>query len=211
MLAGLRFLRRDRVLWAIATTAAVLNFLGAPIGAVLLPVYGREVFGTDGARELGVALAGFGGGALVAALLFGAVGHRLPRRALFVDGLGSLCLPMFALAARQGVIGTAAAMLVFGLAVGAVNPLIGTVMHERVPANLRARVFGAVGVCARIAAPLGVLLGGVLTEALGLGSVLLMVASGLALTAATLVVNPALRMLGGTGPPGNESPDVRDP
>ena len=187
VLDGLRFLHRDRLLWAIATTAAVLNLLGAPIGAVILPVYGREVFGADGAHQLGVALVGFGLGALVAALLYGAVGHRLPRRAVFVGGLGVLCLPMFALAATPGLVGT--------MATGAVNPLIGTVMQERVPPELRARVFGAVGACAHIAAPVGVLLAGVLIEGLGLRVVILIVAGGFAVTTATILVNPALREL----------------
>ncbi len=193
ILAGLRFLGGDRLLRALATTAAVLNFLGAPLAAVVFPVYAREVFGRDGAGELGVALAGEGIGALVAALLYGAIGHRLPRRATLLGGLVVASVPMGILAATPQLAGTTAALMVLGLATGMANPLLGTVLQERVPPELRARVFGAVLASALVAAPLGMLLVGSLLEALGLRAVLLIIAAGFGVTTLSMLVNPALR------------------
>ena len=193
VLAGLRFLGGDRLLRALAITAAVLNFLATPLGAVVFPVYALEVFGRDGAGELGVALAGEGIGALVAALLYGAIGHRLPRRATLLGGLVVASVPMGILAATPPLAGTTAALVVLGLATGMANPLLGTVLQERVPPELRARVFGAVLASALVAAPLGMLLVGPLLEALGLRAVLLIIAAGFGVTTLSMLVNPALR------------------
>lgn len=52
-----------------------------------------------------------------------------------------------------------------GLAAGMLNPIIGAVAYERVPARLQARVFGAFRSSAWIGIPFGSLLGGTLTEA----------------------------------------------
>ena len=53
---------------------------------------------------------------------------------------------------------------------GPLNPIIGAVEFERIPQNMRGRVFGAVTAGAWIAMPLGMLLGGVFTERLWLDS-----------------------------------------
>ena len=50
---------------------------------------------------------------------------------------------------------------------GPLNPIIGAVEFERIPPNMRGRVFGAITSGAWVAMPLGMLLGGILTESLG--------------------------------------------
>ena len=72
-----------------------------------------------------------------------------------------------------------------------------TVMQERVPAELRARVFGAVVATALVAAPAGVLLAGVLADLLGVQVVIGAIATGMLLLTVPMVLNAALRDLGG--------------
>src|SRR5205823_11204689 len=79
---GLRFLRRDPVLLSLAVSLAITNFLGNSAFAVLLPVYAKETYGR--ATVLGLLAAVWGAGALGGAAAFGAIGHRLSRRALWV-------------------------------------------------------------------------------------------------------------------------------
>ena len=55
-----------------------------------------------------------------------------------------------------------------GLAAGALNPIIGTVLLEEVPPSMRARVSGAVSAGAWAAMPVGALAAGVLVEQVGL-------------------------------------------
>jgi MFS family permease len=61
---------------------------------------------------------------------------------------------------------------VAGLAAGSINPLIGTVALERIPAGMRARVRGSMGAGAWAAMPIGALAAGVVVEQLGLTTTL---------------------------------------
>ncbi len=79
---GLRFIWNDRLLRSIVGTVAITNLFESPIFAVILPVYVQQGLGS--AVSLGVLIASVGGGALVGALVFGALGPRLPRRLTFV-------------------------------------------------------------------------------------------------------------------------------
>jgi MFS family permease len=76
-----------------------------------------------------------------------------------------------------------AALAVGGLAAGPLNPVLGAVGYERVPARLRGRVFGAITAGAWAAIPLGTILGGIAVETLGVQTTLL--AIGLAYVAVT--------------------------
>jgi hypothetical protein len=55
-----------------------------------------------------------------------------------------------------------------GLAAGALNPMMATVMYSEVPDGMRARVFGATTAGVAASMPLGALLGGLAVEQLGL-------------------------------------------
>src|SRR5262249_12274930 len=85
VMEGLRFLRRDRALWTLLVLAAILNFVGAPLFSVVLPVYVKEHY--DSARDLGFLVAGFGAGAILSAVAYGVLGPRLPRWATTVTML----------------------------------------------------------------------------------------------------------------------------
>jgi MFS family permease len=64
-------------------------------------------------------------------------------------------------------------VLISSMGAGPLNPIIGAVEYERVPKNMRGRVGGAVSAGAWSAMPLGMLIGGVLTEQLGVRPMLL--------------------------------------
>jgi MFS family permease len=197
IVAGLRFIRRERLILTVAATVAVTNFLESPLYAVALPVYVKRTFGS--AVDLGVLMAAVGGGAMVGAIVFGALGARLPRRATFTAAFIVLGLPYWALAALPPLAVAAVALVVAGLAAGPINPILATVNQERVPAELRGRVFGTITALAYVATPLGVLLGGYAVEWLGLRATIAAIAAGYLLTTLTLLVNPALREMDARG------------
>ncbi|MBP8047316.1 MAG: MFS transporter, partial [Anaerolineales bacterium] len=58
----------------------------------------------------------------------------------------------------------AASVLITSMGAGTLNPIIGAVEFERIPPDMRGRVFGAVTAGAWMAMPFGMLLGGLLTE-----------------------------------------------
>ena len=187
---GLRFIWSRRLIRAIVVTVLITNFLDAPF-AVVMPVFAREAFGS--AADLGVMYGTFGGFALVGALVFSALGHRLPRRHTFV-GCFSVAPVMYLLLATLPSFPVALfALALFGLAAGPINPLLGTLQFELVPAELRGRVYGAITAGAWAAIPAGVLLGGVVVDAVGVSATFLGI--GLCYFAVTTYgfFNPAFR------------------
>lgn len=190
---GLRFIRRDPLIFAIVSTIMVTNFLDAPLFAVVMPVYVKQSMGS--AVNLGLIIAGFGAGAMLGTLIFGAIGHHLPRRMTFALSFIVVGLQFFFLALLPPLGFIILAFAVLGLASGPLNPIIMTVMQERVPAELRGRVFGTMTAGAYLAVPLGMLLTGYMVELTSVRTTLLIQASIYLAITLSLLINPALRQM----------------
>ncbi len=188
---GLQFVRHSRLILAIVLTIAVTNFLDSPIFAVIMPVYAKQIYGD--ATRLGLLLSIFGAGAVVSGLAFGVIGHRLPRRATYLTVFILVGLPFWVLALTPPFPIALAAMFCCGLAAGPINPILMTVFQERVPAEMRGRVGGMIIAIALVAAPLGMLLAGLLVERLGLTMTLLLIAGCYLLVTLGQIFTPALR------------------
>jgi len=187
---GFRYIGQDRLTRAIVLTVMVTNFLDAPLFSVIMPVYAKRVLGS--AVDLGLMVSAFGGGAVIGALGFGIVGHRLPRRAVFVACFIVLGLPFWLLASLPPFPATLAALVVSGVASGPINPIIYTVVYERVPRAMLGRVFSAVTAGAFLAIPLGVLIAGYLIDALGIQITMIGVAASYLVVTLSLTLNPAM-------------------
>lgn len=188
---GVRFILRDPVLLAIISTVLVMNLLDQALVAVVAPASIKQVFHSP--LPLGWMYGAFGGAAFVGTLIFGAIGHRLPRRLTF--GIGStiggatrfwiLLVPVLPLLIVVHAIA--------GLGVAPSNPLIDTILQERVPPEMRARVFGTTTAGAYIGIPIGSVLGGFLVTWIGIQNTLLAMGALYLVTTLSLLVNPALR------------------
>jgi MFS family permease len=169
---GYEFLLRTRLLLGVVLMVMLTNGLDQGWGAVLLPVHAQE--NLDGPRDLGLLVAVMGGCALLGALLYGAVGHRFPRRALFTVAFMICGLPRYVAAAWfDTTLPLAVTMAVAGLGAGMLNPILVTVVHERVPEELRSRVAGVNTAGVLMTTPLGGLAAGFLIEQASLTAALL--------------------------------------
>lgn len=178
--AGIRFLHHRPLLRNLVLMIVVTNCFDAAGITVLMPAYASTV-GADGAI-FGVMVAVFSGGALAGAGLFTWLGQRWPRRpVLVISFLLAGAPPYLAMAAGVPVPVLLAVLAVAGLAAGSINPLITTVLYERVPRELRARVLGAMTTGVSLGLPLGSLGAGVAVTAAGLVPVLLSVGAVYAL------------------------------
>ena len=191
LLAGLRFLRGDRLLLALAVGLSVTNFLGGPTFAVILPVYVRETFGE--ATALGLILAAFGAGSLLGTLAYGAVGHRFPRRALWIGAYAVAALPLWTLPLTTSLPIILAVYAFDALIGGPLSPLGVTIRHERIPAHLRGRVFGLFSAIATAMSPLGMLAAGGAIEGFGLRPTMVALGAAYLLVALGMLLTPALR------------------
>ncbi|WP_262281975.1 MFS transporter [Micromonospora sp. MA102] len=182
--AGVRFLVREPLLRAMVLLVLVTNLFDATKSNVLMPVVATRDLG--GAAAFGLLVGAMGGGALVGSLIFSAIGHRLPRRATFVTAFAVCGAPPFwALAAAPPLPVIAAVCVVSGLAAGAINPLIGAVELERIPATMRARVYGVIGAGAWAAMPVGAAGAGLAADRFGTTVTLVAIGAGYLLVVLT--------------------------
>lgn len=171
---GFRFVRHDALLMAIVTMVVLTNLLDQALFSVLMPVWADERYGS--AAPIGLVAGAMGAGALVGSLVMSRIGERLPRRRTYAFAFLLGAVPrIFVLVLPIGLTGIVVVNLLGGLLIGAINPLLGAAEYERAPAEMRARVLGAVGGLAWAGIPLGGLLGGWLASWLGATTSILVV------------------------------------
>lgn len=188
---GFGLLWRDQVLLMLIVIAALLNVVTNPLAAVVLPVYANAQFGS--AANLGMMLASFGGGALTGAVLYGAVGHHLPRRGVFFGGFLGAAVSFGSLATLPGLLLSVIALAFLGIATGPLAPIFITVVQERTPAAMRGRIFGLISASVWVVLPLGMLAAGLLLEHAGLRMTFLIQAGALLILAGIVLLVPALQ------------------
>ncbi|MEU6574110.1 MFS transporter [Streptomyces sp. NPDC046805] len=165
--AGFAFLRRTRLLLAITLMVMVTNALNQGWSAVLLPAHATDNLG--GSVSLGLITGVASVGAICGALLYGTVFGRFRRRTVYATAFLVAGAPRFVLAAVwHDPVPLAVLMLFSGLAAGVLNPLMGPLVFELVPEELRSRVQGVSTAGALAAIPLGTLGSGLLAQATGL-------------------------------------------
>jgi len=162
---GLRFVFHDPPIRAIFVSATVLNFLISPLLAVILPVYMKATY--NSAASLGLVIAAFGGGSVLGAIAYGAIGDRFARRSTFIVGVAGIGAAIAILAVLPPVPVMAGAMLLGGVVSGPNGPLVSTMLQERTPEGLLGRVSGTTTAIGFAAAPLGVAVAGYVVDAIG--------------------------------------------
>lgn len=193
VMAGLRFIRHDWLLFPMAIVLALSNGLTGSMFAVVLPVYAERVFGT--ATDLGLMVAASGGGALVGATLYGSVGHRVPRSVIWLGSFLLVPVAYWALSASASLPVLLVVFAIVGMVMGPINPLMVTIRHERSPGYLRGRVFSTYSAIAMAVQPLGILITGYLIESFGLRPTVLLIAAGLQALALAMLFIPAFRAM----------------
>jgi MFS family permease len=185
---GGRFLRQEPLLRAIIGMVIVTNLLDQAFLAVLLPVWARAT--GHGPQAVGLAVSVFGATSIVAAVTAAAVAGRLPRLPVYLVGFVVGGIPRFAaMALYLPLWSVLAVFAVSGLGSGFVNPIIGAVSYERIPASLLGRVRTLSAALSWSGIPFGGLFGAALVGLAGLTGAL-WVTGGLYLLA---IVLPALR------------------
>jgi MFS family permease len=188
---GLKFIYNDKLVLAIVVMVMLTNFLDAIYSGVVQPVFVKQVYGQ--ALDLGLLIAASGAGAVIGALIFSAIGPRLPRHAVFVFGFVLTSLRFFLFATYPSIWIAIPFVVIASVGAGPLNPIIGAVEFERVPKNMRGRVGGAIGAGAWSAMPLGMLIGGVLTEQLGVRAMLLGLGIIYLITTLSMAFIPAMK------------------
>jgi Transmembrane secretion effector len=191
---GLGFVARSPLVRAIVLMLLATNLFDAAYSSVLAPVWAREVAGSPTA--LGLLFGAFGAGAVLGNVAFTALAPRMPRFASYAVGFLIGGAPRFlALGLTDELWLVYAVAFTAGVAIAAINPILGALMYELVPPELQARVLGLTTAVAWAGVPLGGLLGGWAVELLGLRPAWLLFGGLYLLVTLLPFVQPAWRTL----------------
>jgi MFS family permease len=193
LMSGLRFLVQDKLLLILAVQLALANMLGEPFFAVVFPVYANEVF--HSAAKLGLMLAAFGAGELLGSVCYGWFGLRFSRRTLWIVAFLIIPFQTWLLLFRPPLVVMLILFFLPGAVTGQLNPLLVTVRLERIPAELRGRVFSTFSATSTVAAPIGMIAIGLIVERWGLNPAIFLIGLGYFIIGAVLLFLPGLKEL----------------
>jgi MFS family permease len=188
--AGIRWLWSNGALRTTIFAALVINAIFSPIAAVVLPYYAKTIF--DSATALGILMSGFGAGSLIGAISYGVFGTRIKRRTLMVTSVALISLPVLGMIALPSLWIAWLLQFLIGIGVGAVNPMVGTIIMRVTPGHMLGRVSGVFRAGAMVASPLGVLLAGPLIALVDLRGVFVVFSVGLLGVLVAIVTNTSI-------------------
>jgi MFS family permease len=181
VLAGIRFLLRDRLLGPLSGTVILLNFLGAGLSATL-PYYAYDSF-SGNSKVAGLFFPSIGAGALLGSIGAIVVVKRLQPLRLAGFAIVAMTLPLWLLPLELPAWGVMATLFTALLFTPLVNgPVIG-VITARTPSDLRPKMMTALISLSTLSAPAGFLVAGQLLEPWGAPRVFAAVAVGMTATA----------------------------
>jgi len=185
-LVGSRFLLATTAVGTLSIVA-----LGALQG-LILPVH-FTLIGEP--AMLGFVLTGVAAGLLVGAGLYVAVGPRLSRRVWFVSSILGTTVGLGVLAALPPTWAILGGAVLLGIASSAMNGVLGVLMLERIPEELRGRIMSLQNALVTVAAPVGLFVAALVTEFAALWIAGLVVAGAWLVAAAIALAARSLRTL----------------
>ncbi len=187
---GFQVLWNDRLLRTITISILVIAAVYLPTESVILPTYFEEKGNPSG---LGLVISALAAGSATTAFGYGWLSKKISRKTLArVTLLGSaLSIVPMALLPTLPILVVAGFFL--GLSWGPFNPMISTLIQNRVPEDQHGRVFGVQTAAFYAAPPLGMVLTGISVERFGVDSTYLVLAAILVLTALLTIFTKSLR------------------
>ena len=187
---GFQVLWRDRLLRTLTVTVLIIAAVYLPTESVVLPTYFE---GLEDPSGLGLVISALAGGSAISAFGYGWISSRVKRRTLVRFTLIGSALSIVPMALLPSLPILIFAGFLLGLSWGPFNPLISSLIQQRVPADQHGRVFGVQTAVFYAAPPLGMILTGVSVEQFGLSNTYLVLALVLAITAILALFTKSLR------------------
>ena len=141
MLEGLKYVKGQQVLWSILVLAVILNFTGWPLHTSLMPVFARDVLGTDSAG-LGILMSAFGIGAFVGSTALASVRDLKSAGKLLFLSVIAWHATMLAFSASHSFYLSMSILLLTGMAFSSSQVLMLTVILRTTLPEFRGRILG---------------------------------------------------------------------
>jgi len=187
---GFQVLWNDKLLRTLTISILIIAAVYLPTETVVLSTYFEDL---GQPTSLGIVISALAAGYAVGSFGYGWISTRLQRknlvRTIFIGTAVSI-IPMAFLPPLPILV---VAGFFLGFSWGPFNPLVSTLIQQRVPADQQGRVFGVQTAVFYAAPPLGMVLAGLSVESYGVRTTYLVLAAILSVTAIIALLTKSLR------------------
>jgi len=187
---GVKTLWDDKVLRTLSVALLIIAAVYLPTEAVVLPTYFEDV---DNPRGLGFVISALAAGSTVGSFGYGWISARMKRKTLIRLILLGSALSIIPMAFLPPLSVLMLSGFLLGLSWGPYNPLISSLVQQRVPAHLHGRVLGVQTAVFYAAPPLGMVLAGLSVESYGIKATYIVLAGVLSITSILVLLTKSLR------------------
>jgi MFS family permease len=187
---GAKTLWDDKLLRTLSVALLIIAAVYLPTEAVVLPTYFENV---DNPSGLGFVISALAAGSAMGSFGYGWISARVKRKTLIRVILIGSAVSIIPMAFLPPLPVLMLAGFLLGLSWGPYNPLISTLVQQRVPAHLQGRVFGVQTAVFYAAPPLGMVLAGFSVESFGIRATYVVLAGVLSLTSILVLLTKSLR------------------
>jgi MFS family permease len=187
---GFQVLWNDKLLRTLAISILIIAAVYLPTETVVLSTYFEDL---GQPASLGIVISALSVGYAVASFGYGWISARLSRKNLVRTTFIGVAVSIIPMSFLPPLPILAVAGFFLGLFWGPFNPLISTLIQQRVPADQQGRVFGVQTAVFYAAPPLGMVATGLSVESFGVRATYLVLAAILSLTAIFALLTKSLR------------------
>ena len=187
---GVITLWNDKLLRTLTIALIVIAAVYLPTEAVVLPTYFEDIENPGG---LGLVISALAGGSAVGAFGYGWISARIQKRTLMRMIMVGSAISIVPMAFLPPLPLLMIAGFLLGLSWGPYNPLISSLVQQRVPAHLHGRVFGVQTAVFYAAPPLAMVLAGLSVENFGVKVTYMVLAGVLSITSILVLLTKSLR------------------
>jgi MFS family permease len=187
---GFQVLWNDKLLRTLTISILVIAAVYLPTETVVLSTYFEDL---GQPASLGIVISALAAGYAVGSFGYGWISARLKRKNLVRTTFMGVAVSIIPMAFLPPLLILAVAGFFLGLFWGPFNPLMSTLIQQRVPADQQGRVFGVQTAVFYAAPPLGMVLTGLSVESYGVGATYIVLAAILSVTAILALLTKSLR------------------
>jgi MFS family permease len=187
---GFQVLWRDKLLRTLTISILIIAAVYLPTETVVLSTYFEDL---GQPASLGIVISALAAGYAVGSFGYGWVSARLKRKNLVRTTFIGVALSIVPMAFLPPLPILAVAGFFLGLFWGPFNPLMSTLIQQRVAADQQGRVFGVQTAVFYAAPPLGMVLAGLSVESYGVSATYIVLAAILTVTAILALLTKSLR------------------
>jgi MFS family permease len=163
-LRGLQVLKSDKAMFYLTMSIVFLAMVYLPTESIVLPKYFSDI---DDPRGLGYVLSSMAAGGIATTLAYPKLVKHFKKRSIVIGALAATSLAMIPMTFFPPIGLFVLAGFLLGLGWGPMNPLMNSMVQQRVAPHIQGRVFGVQTSLFYASGPIGMFVTGVSVDAFG--------------------------------------------